>query len=180
MHRHIPLTRGKWALVDAEDYERVSAFNWQLAIRHGRCYATRGLKVNGKWTSQYMHRLILGITQPSIQVDHLNHDGLDNRKQNLRACTNQENQTNSRKRRPHGRASSQFKGVCWDKTLGKWKAEIKRDYKHRHIGYFLDEKEAARAYDAAAKQYHGTFAYLNFPEDAESARQSSARRNRSQ
>ena len=93
-------------------------------------------------------------------VDHINGDRLDNRRFNLRLCTNQQNQMNKTKRVG---SSSRFKGVYFQKTSRKWVAAIQKDRKLKHIGLFSDELDAARAYDAAAKEAFGEFAWLNFP-----------------
>jgi len=97
-------------------------------------------------------------------TDHINHNGLDNRKSNLRVCTDAENGRN--KQRQKG-GTSIYKGVCWHKAKKKWVAQIKFEGKNMHIGYFTDdkEKEAARAVDAKAKVLHGEYALLNFPDE---------------
>ena len=106
-----------------------------------------------------MHRLIIGAKDGEV-VDHRNRNGLDNRKQNLRICTHAENTRNSR---PHF-SSSNYKGVHKNNRRGKdWTSSIRFNGKLYHLGYFDREVDAARAYDAKAKQYFKTFAYLNFP-----------------
>ena len=108
-----------------------------------------------------MHRQIL---QPPghLFVDHINHNGLDNRKTNLRLATcaqNTYNRINLRKSK-----SSKYKGVSWKKQKMKWVVNVRYNCRNKFIGYFKDEIQAAKAYDKAAKKYHGEFASLNFKE----------------
>ena len=95
-------------------------------------------------------------------IDHINHNGLDNRRENLRICTNAENQRNRGKQKNN---TSGYKGVDWRKDHKKWRARINKDNKTIHIGYYNIIEEAARAYDAKAKELHGKYAQLNFPEE---------------
>jgi hypothetical protein len=161
--KEILLTRGYVALVDDEDYERVIAAGpWRVAVGRHTMYAQRHVhKPDGKWTTQRMHRFLLGVTNPKIQVDHRNHTGLDNQQPNIHRCLNGHNQANSRKR---SGTSSRFRGVHWDKCRGKWKARLQIDGKRLSLGYFTDEVAAALAYDAAARELFGEFANLNFPD----------------
>ena len=94
-------------------------------------------------------------------VDHIDGNGLNNRKSNLRICTKAQNVHNSR---PRTNTSSKYKGVFWNKANKKWSATIHKGDKWTYIGGFDDEKEAARAYDRKAAEFFGEFAYLNFPE----------------
>lgn len=100
------------------------------------------------------------------RVDHINHDKLDNRRENLRLATHQQNKWNvpKQKHRDGRQPTSQYKGVSLYKSNGKWTASIKAGERNIRLGYFLTEEEAARAYDAAAREHFGEFAYLNFPE----------------
>lgn len=158
--RRIPLTRGKFAIVDPEDYERLSRYNWHAENSKQTFYATASEKINGKRKSAKMHRKILEVG-PDLLVDHINHNGLDNRKVNLRPATFAQNAWN-RQGISH---SSRFKGVTWNKHRKKWKTTIAIACKNIHLGYFEDEMEAAKTYDERAKKYQGQFAALNFPDN---------------
>ena len=159
----IPLTHGLVALIDAEDYKLVSKHKWHAKIcatRPGLIYAATNETQNGKQRTIRLHRLLLNIIDPKIFVDHINHNGLDNRKENLRICTNTQNCRNAKKRLANG--ASKFKGVSWSKRCNKFHAAIQINKQYKHIGYFTSELEAAKAYDKVAKTYFGEFAYLNF------------------
>jgi len=106
-----------------------------------------------------MHREVLNMAN-YMYVDHINHNGLDNRKANLRLATKSQNAWNSSGRR--GRSG--FKGVSFEKKTGLWRASIAYHGEKKYLGNFHDKREAAKAYDRAAKKYHGEFASLNFPE----------------
>lgn len=162
--KQIPLTRGKFAIVDNCDYERVSQFNWQAARDHKHLtwYAQRTVCLSGgKRTTQLMHRFILSMTNPSLQVDHKDGDGLHNWRRNLRVCTYRRNQANNRLRNDN---TSHYKGVTWDKRRRKWKAQIGINQHMFSLGRFADQIDAAKAYDKAALAQWGEFAKLNFPQ----------------
>jgi len=154
--RRIPLTRGLFAIVDAEDYPALSRYTWFAEGTEKNYYAVR--KENGK--SIKMHRQITGAPDHLV-VDHIDHNGLNNRRANLRVCTFAENCRNLRSTGPK---TSKYKGVHRHKRLKKWAAQITCNKKTHHLGYFADELDAARAYDRAANRYHGRFAALNFPQ----------------
>jgi hypothetical protein len=149
----IPLTQGKVAIVDDEDFERVNQFKWYVHDVDNLFYAYRR---QGRKSSLKMHRFILGLDDPKIHIDHKNHNGLDNQKKNLRVCNRNQNQHNRRKQK----GSSRFKGVTWYKPLKKWRAQICVNNKQMHIGVFLSEQDAAIAYNQAATKYFGEFAHV--------------------
>jgi hypothetical protein len=152
--RHIPLGAGLFAIVDAADYEWLSQYHWQAFGTSAGHYAYHP----GKGRRMFMHRLIMNPS-PGKVVDHINGSRHDNRRCNLRECTQAENLRNKRKYR----GTSRFKGVSWDKRRRKWRAVIVHQGKAIALGFFADEVEAARAYDRAARDLFGSFAYLNFP-----------------
>jgi hypothetical protein len=159
--RRIPLTQGKYAIVDPEDFERLNKHKW-YAVRDTRTfYAHRKKRVGKKYVSIGMHREILD-PPGHLVVDHINHNGLDNRKANLRLATSAQNSYNRRQLRKN--KSSKYIGVSWKERTKKWAAIICYKRENIIIGYFKDEIQAAKAYDKAAKKYHGQFASLNFPE----------------
>lgn len=154
--KKIPLTRGQFALVDDSDFEWLSQYKWSALLKHpkiGYWIATTTIK-NKKIS---MHRLIMNASKDK-EIDHKNHNGVDNRRQNLRICTHAENQQNKNS----VRGTSRFKGVVWHKLVRKWMSHIGFNCKTIHLGYFNNEIDAALAYDKAAKELFGEFAYTNF------------------
>jgi hypothetical protein len=156
--KEIPLPDGLNAIVDDEDFAILSGFSWKLnkdgyAVRYGRHpTAPRTMMI-------YMHRVIAGMqVGDGKYVDHRNHEKLDNRRENLRICTMGENNAN---KRLHGRNTSGFKGVTWDKFARKWEALIYWKRKGIYLGVFESKNEAAHAYNKAAITLHGEFATLN-------------------
>lgn len=159
----IPLTQGKVALVDDEDYEALSRFKWCASRgRSGKFYATRhGSRRPGPRRSMRMHTVI-ACTPAGMYTDHIDGDGLNNQRSNLRICTNAENLANRGKQLSN---SAGFKGVSRylkDKN-NPWQAQIQKGGRRTHLGFFSTAEAAARAYDEAALKLHGEFAFLNFP-----------------
>ena len=149
-----------FTMVDDEDFARLMTFNkWSLGGLKKKRYVKTAKTVNHKKSAFYMHRVILNL-KPGEMGDHKDGNTLDNRKENLRKCTQAQNNLNTR---PLNGKTSKYKGVCWRKIEKKWYARIKAGIKIVSIGYFKDEVEAAKAYDAAAIIHHGEFAWLNFP-----------------
>ena len=156
--KKIPLTRGKFALVDDEDFDELNKSRWYALKGKNTYYAEKKIRKRGVWTSIGMHRAILKIKK-GLVCDHINGNGLDNRRVNLRICRQGENTWNSRRQSNN---TSGYKGVYWHKHSKKWYSRITVNSKTKSLGYYDDKKEAAIAYDLAAKQYYGEFARLNF------------------
>lgn len=157
----VPLSAGKVALISPEDAERVLAYKWSY---HGAGYACRnsyerrddGAVKRGKIM---LHRFIAGAPN-CMDVDHENGDGLNCQRYNLRVATRAQNIANAGKRKG---CIGQFKGVSFRRHRGKWRAEITTGGQRKHLGYFVTDEAAARAYDRAALAAWGEFAWLNFP-----------------
>jgi hypothetical protein len=160
--KEIELTQGYKAIVDDADYDELNKFKWYASKYRNTFYALRATYTDGKHIIK-MHRQILGLTKGDGKLaDHINHNGLDNQRFNLRVCTQTENNCNQQLQTRS--KSSRFKGVSWDKANNKWFAKIKVNKTITFLGRFTSETEAAKTYDAAAIKYHGEFACLNFPE----------------
>ncbi len=157
--KEIPLTKGYVALVDDEDFDLVSRFTWHAREDHRTVYAGTRMPKDGRLVFMRMHRLILNAPS-DMQVDHINHNGLDNTRANLRVCTHAQNQHNLSFKSNN---SSGYKGVDWKKDKRKWRAKISLGGNPKHIGYFACPIEAAQAYDRKALELFGDFAALNFP-----------------
>lgn len=149
----ITTSRGQVVLMDQDDFERFGGMSWFVSKRG---YVVRNVATETGRTIDNLHRQIMGATIGDGQiVDHINGNKLDNRKANLRICTNAENVRNSR-RRPSN--SSGFKGVYLHRASGLWHATIKVDGTKHSLGYFKDPADAHAAYRAGAVKHHGEFA----------------------
>ena len=145
--RNITLTKGKYAIVDDDDFERVSQFKWH--------FGTRGYAIRRECKSKrqiYMHRFIMNF--PEMDIDHKNQDKLDNQKSNFRLCSDL---GNSRNRKAPITNTSGYKGVSWVPSRGRWVAYCQE----KQIGYFRTKEEAANAYNKKAHELFGEFAHLN-------------------
>lgn len=150
----IPLTQGKVAIVDEADAEMVSRYRW-CYLNVG--YAARHERIDGKDRMILMHRFLLGAS-PEQLVDHINGNGLDNRRENIRLCTKADNQRNQRR---NSKNTTGYKGVSFDKARGKYIASIQVLGTQIHLGRFSTAEEASKAYEEAASRYHGEFAYAH-------------------
>lgn len=156
----IPLTQGKVALVDDADYAWLNQWKWQ-AMRNGYTfYVARRIHVaKDKKRLEQMHRLILGLQSgDNLLIDHIDGDGLNNQRVNLRVCTIAQNRRHSKKRMV---GTSRYKGVCWHRGGDKWQSTIRVNKKQIHLGLFDSETSAASAYNRAASKHFGEFALLN-------------------
>lgn len=166
----IKLTKNMFALIDKKDFEKVSKRKWftQKSI-HTSYAASDQRNKDGSRNYTYMHRFILNVLDTNVVVDHIDGNGLNNSRKNLRICSKLNNSQNSRKR---ANSSSKFKGVRIHKSTYKnsiymgWRAVIKVNKKYVSLGLFPYNEEgevlAASAYDEAAKKYFGEFAKTNF------------------
>jgi hypothetical protein len=159
----IPLTKGKFAIVDPDDFLWLSKFKWHVVEQYDYFYACRRPSVGEFRTSRsvWMNREILNAPT-GLLVDHRNHNTLDNRRENLRLATYVENGRNRRKL-PRKNKSSKYKGVTFYKKRNLWRAVICTNGRSIQLGEFKSELEAAKAYDEAAMKYFKEFACLNFP-----------------
>lgn len=155
----IPLTQGKFAMVDDEDFDELNKFKWSYYSSRRKEYAIRNSYTGKKHTTVRMHRQILNETNPEIFIDHEDGNGLNNQKLNLRRCSNKQNCAN---RRSHENVTSNYLGVYWRNDSKKWRVSGVSDGKRFNIGHFDNEIDAAKAYDAWAKINHKEFANLNF------------------
>lgn len=159
--RRIPLTQGEHAIVDPDDYERLSKYNWHVNKTGQTFYAKRSARARKTIAAIYMHRCIIKVPAGMV-ADHINHNGLDNRKANLRLATLAQN--NRHRKKFNTKSRLKYKGTYYNRRRREWYARIICDGEPIHLGTFKDEIEAAKAYDQAAKKYHGEFAGLNFPQ----------------
>jgi hypothetical protein len=167
-YRRIYLGEGKWTILEQADYYRLKHYKWIVyGTGNGgqNLYAIRFKLIEPyKTTMVSMHREIMNAKDERL-VDHRNCNSLDNRKSNLRFATRAENMRNRRKKR---NATSQYLGVHYYKPQGTWSCAILHNGKRIWLGRFVNEIDAAKTHDVAAKKYHREFARLNFPEKEES------------
>ena len=161
MVKEIPLTQGYVALVDDDIYDEVSRYNWSACLKGRGIYGQRGVPTKNGRRTQYLHRLIwfLKTGERPKELDHINRNGLDNRIENLRLSNHSGNGSNRNLRQQP--KTSQYKGVSWDYVNKKWVAQIHANSKQTKLGRFKSEDEAALAYDRAALDRFGDFAYTN-------------------
>lgn len=162
MVKKIPLTQGQHALVDDEDFEFLTQWKWYASyyLHINNYYAQRAQHIgffNGKQKMKtiMMHRLIMEEIaghelKRSEEIDHINHNPLDNRRENLRIATKRQNQQNQKRK-----TSSKYPGICWHKVSKKWRARITLNGKRKELGLFDDEREAAKAYERACRELVG-------------------------
>lgn len=154
----IHLTKGMFAIVDEEDFERVNQHKWYAYKAPTTYYAQRKSKNRNTYEDKHMHHMVLGLR--NVIVDHIDGDGLNNRKSNLRRCTTAQNNCN---KIPLIK-TSKYKGVHYSKKAKQFISMIRVNGKTKYLGHFNDELDAARIYDDKAKEVHGEFAWLNFPD----------------
>jgi len=157
--RAIPLTQGKEVIVDKELFDELNQCKWY----YHKGYAARTERIGGKRITLYMHRFIMRPPKGFV-VDHIDGNKLKNTRDNLRICTRAQNNMNMRNTlsRKSSELRSKYKGVYKSKGERKWSAQIRKNGRQIHIGYFWDEVEAALAYDEKARELFGEFASPNF------------------
>ena len=160
--KYIPLTQGYRAIVNNRDYAKVAGFKWYANVKKNTVYACRRRRQFEEGTFQAdvkLHRFIMGVTD-DLQVDHINGNGLDNRRANLRICTVQQNGFNSKLK---GNKTG-FKGVSYLPNIRgskHYRAQIMLNRKYIYLGYYRTPYEAAKAYNQKAREIFGDFANLN-------------------
>ena len=144
--KEIPLTRGQVAFVDNEDYERVSDHKWFVSSNKGghNLYAATSINIGGQYKNVRLHHFLFGMPPVGKVYDHINGNGLDNRRENLIIVTQRQNGQNK-----HIKKSSKYPGVSWNKKFKKWQVRVRIGNKKPSFGYFTDEEKAFDAYKAA-------------------------------
>ena len=166
------LAAGRCAIVDDQFADELMQYRWHCASDGyaRRCVHYRTMDNRRRMHAIWMHREVLRLANIEIhkgyETDHINGNPLDNRLENLRVVTVSQNHANSKSRG----GTSRYKGLCWHKRDRKWMAYIKPKGKRMYLGYFTDEIDAAKAYDAAAREYFGQYACCNFPIEKKSNR----------
>jgi len=156
------LSQEKFALVDDWDYEELSQYKWHSQKIKNKFYACRrgSERLMQRESRILMHRQIM-CASPDVIIDHIDGDTLNNCRENLRRCNASQNCCN---RKMNKNNTTGLRGVYWNKKLNKWNASITKNKHLIHIGYFETKEEAGRARDKKAKELHGNFAVLNYPE----------------
>lgn len=152
------LTGGHILLLDDEDAHLLDEYAWCPHTTKHNIYASASIWLPTQTTGTVlMHRLVMNAPE-GMDVDHINRNGLDNQRSNLQVCTRAQNLARAGAPKTN---TSGYKGVSWSKQHSKWVAYIRPDYKKRHLGLFLNKDDAARAYNRAALETWGEFAFLN-------------------
>lgn len=154
---------GHIVLIDEADWDALKTWIWHVIpqTRHRSKFRVRGYPLGSRNKRTYLHRAIVGISDPKVEVDHINGDPLDNRKCNLRVLDRHRNQQNRKTRNRNNRSG--FTGVSFSKSHRKWVAVLTVDYCPIFLGHFDSPVDAARAYDRTAREWHGPDAATNFP-----------------
>lgn len=151
----VPLTKGFEAIIDAADSALIEGFSWTAKISGKLVYAKRAQMIDGVYVGLAMHRVIAGAPE-GVLVDHIDGNGLNNRRANLRFATVSQNLCN---RGPQVNNTSGFKGVIWHKSAQKWSAQIKIGRKNKYLGLFDRALDAAHARQRASAEIHGAFGW---------------------
>jgi len=152
------LTKGYWAQVDSADWARLSEFNWQASVQRNTVYGRRAIWNKERKNNDFVY---LHVDISGTRVDHIDGNGLNCQRSNLRPASKAENSYAFRTKSP--RCSSIFRGVSWHSHAGAWRAYIEKAGVLKHLGIFEIEEDAAKAYDRAARELFGEFASPNFP-----------------
>lgn len=158
--KEIPLTQNQFAIVDEDDYERLSRHKWCISYSRDCYYARRSGRVSGKKITLQMHRVVLGLEYgDNLIIDHINRNGLDNRKSNLRIVSQKTNSYNCKMQRHN---TSGYRGVAFCKQTGKYTSYITINGIQKHLGFYKTPIEAALAHDVASLLVYKENAIINF------------------